>query len=192
MNKNPRQDIVFKTSIQNQELNLHSTWGLFSPTGLDEGTELLLKSIKIGESDTSLDIGCGYGVIGLTLAKISPRGTVHMVDKDFVAVEFAKKNAQLNKISNCQIYLSNGLQNVPKEVKFDNIISNLPANVGKEMFGIIFEDVKEHLKPGGKFFVVTISGLKEFIKRNFKEYFGNYDKLGTSKTYTAAVAIKES
>lgn len=63
--------------------------------------------------------------------------------------------------------------------------------VGKELLWIIFLDSKKHLKPGGKFYVVTISGLKEFIKRNFKEVFGNYEKLGQNKTHTVALAIND-
>jgi 16S rRNA G1207 methylase RsmC len=185
-----KKDICFEKVLRGREYKFCSTWGLFSPEGIDEGTELLIKHLDIKPNDLSLDLGCGYGVIGLIVARLSPQGRVHLIDKDYVAVEYSKKNAQLNQINNCEIYLSNAFDRVP-DIKFDNIVSNLPAKVSKELFWIIFQDSKRHLKPGGKFYVVTISGLKDFIKRNFKEIFGNFEKLGQSKTYTVALAINE-
>ena len=134
-----------------------------------------------------LDIGCGYGPIGLTLAKLAPQGNVHLIDKDFVAVEYTKKNAQANHINNYEAYLSNGFSAVPT-MQFDCIVSNLPAKVGKELMQILIYEAKEHLKPNGKLYVVTISGLREFIKRTFKECFGNYEKAAQNGTYTVSLA----
>lgn len=185
-----KQDIIITTDLKGQKLRFASTWGLFSPERIDEGTELLLEQIRVKVDDVSLDLGCGYGAIGVTLAKCSPRGQVHMVDKDFVAVEYAKKNAASSGLNNARVYLSNGLNQVP-EIKFDNIVSNLPAKVSGELIEIWMQDIKKHLKPGGKFYVVTISGLRDYMKRHMSETFGNYEKLKTSKTYTAAVAVKK-
>lgn len=70
-------------------------------------------------------------------------------------------------------------------------MSNLPAKVGNELLFLILNDAKKHLKKGGKFYVVVIAGLKDYIKRNFKEVFGNYEKLKQGKTYMVAVAVKE-
>lgn len=186
-----RKDIIIKTDLRGFPLELHSTWGLFSPKEVDEGSQMLIDELQLAPTDTSLDIGCGYGPIGLTMAKMSPQGTVHMVDKDFVAVEFAQKNAQINNLTNCQIYLSNGLSHVPPNTQFDVIVSNLPAKVGNELLYTILSDAKTHLKPGGKLYVVVIAGLKDYIKRNFREIFGNYKRLKTGKTYMVAVAMKE-
>lgn len=186
-----KEPIVIETRLKDMDFTFYSTWGLFSPTEIDEGTSLLLKHVDVKETDKILDLGCGYGALGITLAKIASHGEVHMVDKDFVAVGFARKSAKANQANHCKIYLSNAFSYIPPETTFDVIVSNLPAKVGKEMFEIILYDAKKHLKPGGKLYVVTISGLKEYIKRNFKEVFGNYDKLAQSKTYTVALAIKE-
>ena len=70
--------------------------------------------------------------------------------------------------------------------KFDNIVSNLPANVGKEMLHINLSDARDHLKSGGQIVVVMISGLEEFIKRNFKDLFSNYEKLKQGREHTVA------
>ena len=188
--RNLRRDIIFKAKLKGHNFVFHSTWGLFSPKEIDKGSLMLINQVDIKPTDFTLEMGCGYGPIGLVIAKMSPQGKVHMLDKDFVAVDFAKKNAQLNGIQNCDIYLSNAFSNVPA-LEFDNIVSNLPAKVGKELLFLILNDAKDHLKKGGKFYVVVIAGLKDYIKRNFKEVFGNYEKLKQGKTYMVAVAIKE-
>ena len=185
-----RKDIIFEAKLKGHNFVFHSTWGLFSPKEIDKGSLMLINQVDIKPTDFTLEMGCGYGPIGLAIAKMSPQGKVHMLDKDFVAVDFANKNAQLNGIQNCDIYLSNAFSNVPA-IEFDNIVSNLPAKVGKELLFLILNDAKNHLKKGGKFYVVVIAGLKDYIKRNFKEVFGNYEKLKQGKTYMVAVAIKE-
>ena len=187
---NLRKDIIFKAKLKGHNFVFHSTWGLFSPKEIDKGSLMLINQVDIKPTDLTLEMGCGYGPIGLAIAKMSPQGKVHMLDKDFVAVDFANTNAQLNGIQNCDIYLSNAFSNVPA-IEFDNIVSNLPAKVGKELLFLILNDAKNHLKKGGKFYVVVIAGLKDYIKRNFKEVFGNYEKLKQGKKYMVAVAIKE-
>lgn len=184
-----KKDIEFDATLRGRHLRFQSTWGLFNPKDVDEGSELLIEQIELKPTDTILDIGCGYGAIGLALAAATPQGSAHLIDKDFVAVEYAKKNAEKNHLKNCEIYLSNGLSQVPPDVKFDLIVSNLPAKVGKELLFIMLNDAKKHLKPGGKIYVVTISGLKEYIKREFKEIFGNFSKVKQSKTYVVSMAV---
>lgn len=185
-----QKNIVFRKQLKGFDFTFHTTWGLFSPKDIDEGTELLINNIEVNPQDTILDLGCGYGAIGVTLANLCPHGKVHMVDKDFVAVEYAKKNAELNNVENTEVYLSNGFSNV-QEMNFDLVVSNVPAKVGKELYWIMMNDAKNHLKIGGKIYFVFISGLKEYFKRNFREIFGNYAQVAQSKTYTVALAVKE-
>jgi 16S rRNA (guanine1207-N2)-methyltransferase len=185
-----KQDIVFTTQLKGQNLVFHTTWGLFSPRAIDEGTKLLLDYMEVTPDARILDLGCGYGPIGLTLAKLAPRGEVHLVDKDFIAVEFTSKNAQANHIDNAKSYLSNGFSNVPADSKFDIIVSNVPAKIGTELLQIFLHDAHARLVPGGKLYIVTVSGLKDYMKRHLTAVFGNYDKLKQSKTYTAAVAVR--
>src|SRR3989338_4452606 len=185
-----RKDIIFEDNLRGHNFVFHSTWGLFSPTEIDEGSLMLINHVDIKPTDNTLEMGCGYGPIGLAIAKMSQQGKVHMLDKDFVAIDFAKKNAQINGIQNCEIYLSNAFSKVPN-MEFDNVVSNLPAKVGNELLYLIMTDAKKHMKKGGKFYVVVIAGLKDYIKRNFREVFGNYEKLKQGKTYMVAVAVKE-
>lgn len=181
-----KKDIVIKAKLHGEDFVFHTTWGLFSPEKIDEGTKMLINAINPKEDDIILDLGCGYGAIGITLAKLAPKGKVHMTDKDFVAVEYAKKNAELNNVTNTLSYLSNGFDQIPKDVKFDIIVSNLPAKISKEYFWILFAETRDYLKPGGSFYVVTIAGLKRFTENNFQKIFGNYELLDNKKTYFVA------
>lgn len=182
-----RQDIVFSETARDQHLTYHTTWGLFSPKNLDDGSLLLLDYLQINEDDDTLDLGCGYGPLGLTMARLAPKGSSLLIDKDFVAVDYSRKNAELNNIKNAEVILSNGFSQVGDR-RFDLIVSNLPAKTGKELYYLYFYDALERLNPGGRIYVVTISGLRKFIQRAFQEVFGNYKKLKQGRTYTVAMA----
>jgi 16S rRNA G1207 methylase RsmC len=183
-----RAPIQLEAELRGQQLRFASTWGLFSPREIDEGTRLLLQHVQVAPQADCLDLGCGYGPIGLTLAALAPQGRTLMVDKDFVAVDFAQRNAALNGLNNARSLLSNGFEQLPPEARFDLIASNVPAKVGKELLAILLHDAYARLRPGGQLYLVTISGLRAFIKRNLQEVFGNYDKLKQGAHYTVALA----
>ena len=185
-----KQDLLIESDLMGHKLNLKTRWGVFSPRAIDDGTVMFMKYLDIAEDDKCLDLGCGYGPIGLSVAKSCPQGEVHMVDKDFVAVELSNINAQLNHVNNAQAYLSDAFSAVGKQNYFDQVISNVPAKVGREQLSIILYDAYDALKPGGKITFVTINGLRHFIKDNFKSVFGNYKKLKQGQKYTIAQAIK--
>ncbi len=185
-----KKDIVFETGLRGFNFTFNTTWGLFSPKGIDEGTRLLLEHIEVAPDDDCLDLGCGYGAIGLTLAKLAHSGKTDMADKDFVAVEYANRNVAINNIPNAAAFLSNGLSEVPTDKSFNVIASNLPAKAGNEMWTIMFTDAYDYLKPGGRIYVVAISALRQFIKRSFLDIFGNYDKVKQGSKYTVSMGIK--
>ena len=188
--KQLREDIVFNETLKDIPFVFHTTWGLFSPRNIDEGTLLLLKYLDISENDDCLDLGCGYGPLGLTMAKLAPNGKTTLVDKDFKAIEYSNSNAELNQIKNAEALLSNGFDQI-RERKFDVVVSNIPAKVGNELLSLFLYDAYKQMKPGAKIYVVTITGLRKYIKRNFIEVFGNYKKLKQGPSYTVALAIKE-
>lgn len=185
-----RKDIYFEAELAGKQMKFQTTLGIFSPREIDEGTLLFLENIQIKETDRTLDLGCGYGAVGLTVAKLSPKGSVEMVDKDFVAVEYANKNAALNGLKNAKAYLSNGFSNVPLE-EYDNIVSNLPAHIGNDFLHLMLVDAKARMKPGSTIQVVTISRLRDWIKRHFKEVFGNYEKVKQGRMHTVSMAVVE-
>lgn len=185
-----RQDIVFRETLLGHDLGFHSTWGLFSPKAIDEGTKLLLRHLEVRPDDRTIDLGCGYGPLGLAIAASSPEGHCTLVDKDFVAVKYAQLNAQINQIHNAEVLLSNGLDQVP-ERRFSLAVTNLPAKTGKEHYYLFFHDIHCRLDKGGRFYLVVINGLRKFIARSLTEIFGNHSKIKQGKTYTVAMAVKE-
>ncbi len=186
-----RSDLKIQSEWADFQLDFYTTWGLFSPRAIDDGSKMLLKYLDIKATDDCLDLGCGYGVLGLNMAKAAPEGHTLLVDKDFVAVDYSEKNRLANKIENTSCLLSNGFKQIPKQ-QFDIIVSNIPAKVGKEMLYIYLFDALDYLKPGGSFYIVTITGLRQFFKRGFNEVFGHYEKIKQGKTYTVARGIKAS
>jgi 16S rRNA G1207 methylase RsmC len=182
-----RQDIVFSDILLGHPFTFHTTWGLFSPKAIDEGTRLLLDHLEVRPGDRAIDLGCGYGPLGIAIAKCAPQGSCLMVDKDFVAVEYANANARRNGVSNAHAMLSDGLRHVPPQT-FTLAVTNLPAKTGKEHYYLFFHDIRDRLEPGGRFYVVVISGLRQFIARAFEEVFGNHRKIKQGRHYTVALA----
>lgn len=185
-----RKDLSFEADLAGQHLKFNTTWGLFSPKGIDDGTRMLLDFLEVRKDEIALDLGCGYGPIGLTIARQAPQGFCTLVDKDFVAIEYAKKNAKLNNINNVDIYLSDGCNHLKQE-SFTLVVTNLPAKTSKEHYYLFFYDAFLRMKPGARIYVVVISGLRKFIAKAFSEIFGNHKKIKQGKTYTVAMATKE-
>lgn len=186
-----REDIRFRQEVLGKPFDFVSTWGIFSPEKLDEGSLMLLDYIDFRRDDCSIDLGCGYGVLGMTAARECPDGQHLLIDKDFVAVEYAKLNCQKNGLTNATVQLSNGFAHVDKSQKFSLVMSNLPAKASKEQHYLYLLDAYNAMQSGGRFYVVTINGLRDFMKRSFTEVFGNADKVKQGKTYTISMAIKD-
>ncbi|MFF2484053.1 class I SAM-dependent methyltransferase [Paenibacillus sp. NPDC058071] len=127
--------------------------GVFSKSGVDFGTRVLLDAIELPAGARVLDVGCGYGPIGLTAAKLVQNGQVTMIDINERAVELAKENAKLNGISNVTVLQSDIYEAVESEM-FDVIITNPPIRAGKATVHRIFEEGYELLSPGGAMWVV--------------------------------------
>ena len=189
--KSLRKDIEFKATLCDQSMVFRSTWGIFSPREIDAGTDLILRYIKPAVDADIFDLGCGYGPIGLTLAKLAPQGETLLCDKDFMAVEYSNRNAVLNGINNAKAILSNGFQHVDIDTRFDLVVSNVPAKVGNEMMTLMLHDAHRHMKSGGEIYLVTVNGLRQYMKRNLKEVFGNYKKLKQGAAYTIHLASKD-
>ncbi|MDD9272124.1 class I SAM-dependent methyltransferase [Paenibacillus sp. GCM10023248] len=127
--------------------------GVFSKKGVDYGSKLLIETMQLKEDARVLDVGCGYGPIGLSAAAICPKGHVTMVDINERAVELSAENARRNGISNVSILQSDLLEQV-KDQRFDAVLTNPPIRAGKEVVHRIFTDAYDCLVEGGSIWVV--------------------------------------
>ncbi|URM33006.1 class I SAM-dependent methyltransferase [Cytobacillus firmus] len=166
--------------------------GVFSKGEVDFGSKLLIETFDQPEADGNiLDVGCGYGPIGLTAAKLMPERTVHMVDVNERALGLAKENAELNGIKNVQIYESDRLEST-KGNKFAAILTNPPIRAGKKIVHDIFEQSFEALISGGELWVVIQKkqGASSAIDK-LTELFGEVETAEKKKGYFILRAKKD-
>lgn len=149
--KHQRQTV--ETQLRGRKLKFVTDAGVFSKAGIDYGSKVLIDAMELAETDRVLDIGCGYGPIGLSAAGLVPLGQVTMIDINERAVELAKENAALNGIRNVSIMQSD-LYEAVTEKDFDVILTNPPIRAGKAVVHRIFEEGHSFLKKGGSMWVV--------------------------------------
>lgn len=143
----------FEAILRGQKLVFYTDRGVFSRRQVDFGTWLLTESIALPSACSVLDVGCGYGPIGLALAKESKSRQVTMVDINERAVELARLNAQANGLAHVRCLVSDLLRELKGE-RFEAIVSNPPIRAGKEVVYRLFEESAQALKPGGSLWVV--------------------------------------
>jgi len=137
----------------NNTLKFITDLGVFSKSGIDFGSSQLLKNLIIKEQTKSiLDVGCGYGTIGISIAKTNPSISVDMVDVNLRAIELTKKNIILNNLTNAFVWESNIYNNVNK--MYDLIVTNPPIRAGKKIVHEIILDAYDHLNIGGSLWCV--------------------------------------
>lgn len=180
---------VIKTETKTFKMNHHTflfttSTGVFSKKGVDFGSETLIEAFQTPDVlGDFLDLGCGYGPIGLTLAKEHPHRTVVMADVNERAVELAKKNAAQNKISNVEIKMSDGLNDVPIR-KYAAIITNPPIRAGKKLIYKWMEKSVNYLADEGELWVVIQKKQGAPSMKNFlSEIFCNVQVVTRRKGY---------
>ena len=163
-------------------INLTSDNGIFSKDSVDFGSSLMLKSITEFDKKTILDVGCGYGVIGITLAIFNPEATVTMVDVNLRALELSRSNALKNGVNNVVIKESFAYQNI--DGKFDMIVTNPPIRAGKAVVHEILEGSFEHLNDDGVLYVVIQKkqGAESAVKK-LQTLYTVVDKITQDKGY---------
>lgn len=128
--------------------------GVFSKSEVDFGSRLLIDTFNMPDVEgIVLDVGCGYGPIGLAIAKQYPERTVYMMDINERALQLARKNAELNGIQNVRIYESDGVY-VDEQVQVAAVLTNPPIRAGKETVFKIYDGAYQHLCTSGELWVV--------------------------------------
>ena len=162
-------DVYFKKLVtlkyRGQVLQFRVAQELFSSHEVDVGTQRLLRSLldaRIDGCGKILDLGCGYGPLGLTLKKAGPERVAHLVDRDALALDYSRQNAALNELTNVEVYGSLGYSDVTAR-DFDLIVSNIPAKAGEPVIVSFLRDARHYMRPGGLVAVVIVSRLEEAV-----------------------------
>ncbi|WP_113929746.1 class I SAM-dependent methyltransferase [Bacillus sp. P14.5] len=184
---------VMEVELRDFKFRLKTDQGVFSKNEIDFGSRLLIDSfIENEKAGPLLDVGCGYGPIGLSMAKAFPDRTVHMVDVNERALGLAKDNADKNGISNVSIYESSCFENVG-EKSFSAILTNPPIRAGKSVVHEILEDSYNHLSEGGELWVVIQKkqGAASAFKK-MEDIYGNAEIAAKKKGYQILKSVKEN
>ena len=169
----PPEDGYFKSllalHVARSTARFRVTQSLFSSHDVDAGTRLLLRSLtafRLGEPISVLDLGCGYGPIGIALNMAEPARIVCMVDRDALAVEYARQNIALNGLTGLtgiEAQSSLGYDDL-SDARFDLIALNVPAKAGAPVIAHLLLGSAQHLAPGGVVAIVVIASLAAAVR----------------------------
>ncbi|VTY13732.1 Ribosomal RNA small subunit methyltransferase C [uncultured Streptococcus sp.] len=169
-----------RVDLLGEKMTFLTDAGVFSKKMVDFGSQLLLKCLEVNQGETVLDVGCGYGPLGLSLAKAYGVQAT-MVDINNRALDLARKNAERNKVE-ATIFQSNIYEQV--KGKFDHVISNPPIRAGKQVVHEIIEKSKDFLGIGGDLTIVIQKKQgAPSAKSKMEDVFGNCEIVKKDKGY---------
>lgn len=181
----------FTYHYNDTSLKLKTDSGVFSKGGIDFGSDLLVKTY-LNEKNTHesiLDVGTGYGPVGLIVGKVKPNAIVHMVDVNERALSLARANSQTNAVTNVKVFKSDALNQVTD--KYDAVLTNPPIRAGKQVVHKILEQSFDHLNSSGALYVVIQKkqGMPS-AKSKMEERFGNVEVVKRDKGYYILKSVK--
>ncbi len=168
----PHRALEFTAVLRGRPFTFGTDSAVFSRREVDAGTRLLIDALAVGPSESLLDLGCGYGPIGVAVAATVQGGRVVMTDVNRRAVALSRKNAEANRV---RVEVREGELFAPVEgLAFDHIASNPPIRAGKAVVHGIVEGAPAHLLEGGSLWLVarTQQGAPSLM-RKMEEVFGN-------------------
>ena len=177
-----------RVDLLGEKMTFLTDAGVFSKKMIDFGSQLLLKCLEVNQGETVLDVGCGYGPLGLSLAKAYGVQAT-MVDINNRALDLARKNAERNKVE-ATIFQSNIYEQV--KGKFDHVISNPPIRAGKQVVHEIIEKSKDFLGIGGDLTIVIQKKQgAPSAKSKMEDVFGNCEIVKKDKGYYILRSVNE-
>ena len=177
-----------RVDLLGEKMTFLTDAGVFSKKMVDFGSQLLLKCLEVNQGETVLDVGCGYGPLGLSLAKAYGVQAT-MVDINNRALDLARKNAERNKVE-ATIFQSNIYEQV--EGTFDHVISNPPIRAGKQVVHEIIEKSKDFLANSGDLTIVIQKKQgAPSAKSKMEDVFGNCEIVKKDKGYYILRSVNE-
>jgi len=168
---------IIEADLRGFHLRLVTEAGIFSRERVDRGTRLLIKHMEVRPRDHVLDLGCGYGVVGIVSAVLASEGRVTLVDVNRKAIELARQNVTLNDIRNAEVCQGDGFAPVGDR-RFDLILLNPPIRTGLATLHRLIAGAADHLAPTGRFYIVgrTKQGVVR-LSQKMAEVFGAVDEV---------------
>lgn len=184
------EERIIEYELNGYKFKFISDNGVFSKNHIDFASEFLIKTIFDEVKGNILDVGCGYGVIGIILSKNNNASSITMLDVNHRALELAKKNINLNKVE-AKIIESDGFENIKEE--YDTIVTNPPIRAGKIVIYQIYKDAYDHLKKEGILYLVINKkhGAPSTIKE-LNSIFGNCEIVDKKAGFHVLKCIKEN
>ena len=165
--------------------------GVFSKKFIDFGSYTMLNYFKPNQLEGDiLDVGCGYGPIGIILSVLHNK-KVTMVDINERALGLAKENIRINGVQNVNVFKSNVYENVPETMKFASIVTNPPIRAGKKVIYDIFDGAYQRLLPNGELWVVIQKKQgAPSTKTHLESVFGNCEVVGKESGYFILKSVR--
>lgn len=181
-------EFTISTNIKNTYLTFQTESSLFSPKAIDSGTLAMLSAVDFLPDDKVLDLGCGYGVVGILAGKLIGGKNVVMCDSSETAVKYAKTNAETNLVPDIAIVAGNGFENI-KDSDFTLILSNPPYHTDFSVAKHFIEDGFQKLAVHGR--MVMVTKRLDWYKNKLTAVFGGV-KVQETDGYYVFVAEKRS
>jgi 16S rRNA (guanine1207-N2)-methyltransferase len=176
--------------LRGRAWTFHTLGGVFAMRGIDAGTRLLIDTMRIRPTDRTLDLGCGYGAIGLVAASLAPRGASWLVDVNRRAAAAARANAVENRLPNARVLVGDAASAIAGGA-VDVVATNPPIRAGRLVVRGFVDDAWRVLRPGGRFYLVarTAQGART-LGRLIAGRFGAVQQVAARGGYRVFVATR--
>lgn len=179
----------FNATLRGNVLAFTTSAGVFSKEHIDSGSYVLIEKSFIEDGWDILDLGCGYGAVGIAIAKAYPEAKIVCSDVNERAVELTKQNAKENNVENITALTSDGYTHI--KGTFDTILLNPPQTAGRELCLRLIREAKEHLKDEGMLQLVARPNKGgKTLALYMKEVFGNSDIIGKGSGFAVYRSVK--
>ncbi len=182
---------IIHTHLRGRPFEFLTASGVFSKKRVDLGTRLLIESMVLPEKGCVLDVGCGYGAVGIAAAVFNPNLRVVMVDVNERAVRLAKQNIEINNVNNAEVRRGHLYEPV-KNSTFNCVLSNPPVSAGMETVKAIIVEAPKHMTDKALFQMVVRSKIGgKRLRTLLESAFGNAEILARKSGYRVFISEKQ-
>ncbi len=180
---------LVRTTLCGRSFEFLTSSSVFSKRRIDLGTRVLIETMVLPDEGSVLDIGCGYGAVGITAAALHPKLRVVMTDVNMRAVRLAKRNVESNRLANAEVRYGYFYEPV-EGLQFNCVLSNPPVSAGMDTVKAIVVGAPKVMAAGGRFEMVIRSKIGgKLLPEVFNEVFGNCCVLARESGYRVLMGM---